>query len=241
MAQHTAAELLHEAGRTDEAVALLNTLYEKRHDPDSLIRIGDLYRNQQDFEDALAIYDRVGELLPKPTPKEYWYLLYARGMTNERLGHWEQAESDLKTALEYQPGHPYIMNYLGYAWADKGIHLDESLKMLEEASALQPHDGYITDSLGWVNYKIGHYDDAVPHLERAVELLPYDSEINNHLGDAYWKVGRKVEARFQWERARNYSKDQKLSDILTAKLKKGLEDSSGPQITGDINGLPKNN
>jgi predicted negative regulator of RcsB-dependent stress response len=72
-------------------------------------------------------------------------------------------------------------------------------------------------------------------------LLPYDSEINNHLGDAYWKVGRKVEARFQWERARNYSKDQTLSETLTAKLKKGLEEPQGPRMTGDINGISKNN
>ncbi|MGZ9097455.1 MAG: tetratricopeptide repeat protein [Micavibrio sp.] len=241
MSQHSAAELLHEAGRMGEAVAQLNALYEKHRNPDSLIRIGDLYRNQQDFKNALAVYDRVAAFLPNPIPEEYWYLLYARGMTHERLGHWPQAESDLKTALEYQPDHPYIMNYLGYAWADQGVHLDESLKMLQEASAMQPHDGYITDSLGWVHYKIGQYDDAVPHLERAVELLPYDSEINNHLGDAYWKVGRKVEARFQWERARNYSKDQKLSDTLTAKLKKGLEEPQGPQMTGDIKGMPKNN
>jgi tetratricopeptide (TPR) repeat protein len=241
MSQHTAAELLHESGRMGEAVEQLNALYEKHGNLDSLIRIGDLYRNQQDFKNALAIYDRVAALLPNPMPKEYWYLLYARGMTHERLGQWPQAESDLKTALEYQPNHPYIMNYLGYAWADQGVHLDQSLKMLQEASALQPHDGYITDSLGWVHYKIGQYDEAVPYLERAVELLPYDSEINNHLGDAYWKVGRKVEARFQWERARNYSKDQKLSDTLTAKLKKGLVESVGPQMTGDINGMPKNN
>lgn len=241
MSQHTAAELLHEAGRTEEAVAQLNALYEKHHNPDSLIRIGDLYRNQQDFKNALALYDRVAELLPKPMPKEYWYLLYARGMTHERLGHWPQAEADLKAALEYQPDHPYIMNYLAYAWADQGVNLEESLKMLQEASAMQPRDGYITDSLGWVYYKSGRYEEAVPHLERAVELLPYDSEINNHLGDAYWKVGRKVEARFQWERARNYSKDQTLSDTLTAKLKKGLEDPQGPRMTGDINGISKNN
>lgn len=240
-AQHEAAELLYEAGRVDDAVARLNTLYETHHDPDSLIRIGDLYRNQQDFQKALELYDHVAAILPDPMPGEYWYLLYARGMTQERLGNWDKAEADLKTALEYQPDHPYIMNYLAYAWADQGIHLDEALQMLKEAAAMRPNDGYITDSLGWVHYKAGKFDEAVPYLEQAVEMMPYDSEINDHLGDAYWQVGRKVEARFQWERAKNYSKDPALADTLLVKLKQGLTaEPDKHQVTGEMSAKPLN-
>ena len=240
-AQHEAAELLYEAGRIDDAVARLNTLYETHHDPDSLIRIGDLYRNQQDFEKALELYNHVVAILPDPLPKEYWYLLYARGMTQERIGNWDKAEADLKAALSYQPNHPYIMNYLAYAWADQGIHLDESLKMLTEAAAMRPNDGYITDSLGWAYYKAGRFEEAVPHLEQAVEMMPYDSEINNHLGDAYWQVGRKVEARFQWERAKNYSKDPALAETLLVKLKQGLTPKAEThQVTGDMSTPPLN-
>lgn len=224
--QHEAAALLAESGRMDDAVALLNKLYNTHHDPDSLIRIGDLYRSKEDFKKALEIYNSVSAKLATPMPKEYWYLLYARGMTEERLHDWPKAEADLKKALEYQPDHPYIMNYLGYAWVDQGVHMDEALKMLEQASALRPNDGYITDSLGWAHYKVHQFKEAVPYLEQAVGMLPYDSEINSHLGDAYWQVGRKVEAKFQWERARNYSKDAKLTGILNAKLAEGIADEA---------------
>jgi tetratricopeptide (TPR) repeat protein len=224
--RHEAAELLADNGKMDEAVALLNKLYATHHNPDSLIRIGDIYRGKEDFTRALAIYNDVAAKMPDPVPEEYWYLLYARGMTEERLHDWPKAEADLKKALEYQPEHPYIMNYLGYAWIDQGIHMDEAMKMLESASALRPSDGYITDSLGWAHYKMKQFSDAVPLLEQAVGMLPYDSEINSHLGDAYWQVGRKVEARFQWERARNYAKDTKLTDTLTAKMENGMTDET---------------
>lgn len=224
--RHEAAELLADNGKMDEAVALLNKLYATHHNPDSLIRIGDIYRGKEDFAKALAIYNDVAAKMPDPVPEEYWYLLYARGMTEERLHDWPKAEADLKKALEYQPEHPYIMNYLGYAWIDQGIHMDEAMKMLESASALRPNDGYITDSLGWAHYKMKQFSDAVPLLEQAVGMLPYDSEINSHLGDAYWQVGRKVEARFQWERARNYAKDTKLTDTLTAKMENGMTDET---------------
>lgn len=237
--QHEAAELLAESGRMEDAVKLLNRLYASRHDPESLIRIGDLYRSKQDFKKALEIYNSVSEKLPTPIPAEYWYMLYARGMTEERLGNWDRAEADLKQALEYQPDHPYIMNYLGYAWIDRGEHMDEALKMLEKASSLRPADGYITDSVGWAHYKMRRFSDAVPILEQAVSILPYDPEINSHLGDAYWQVGRKVEARFQWERARNHSKDAKLTETLEAKLVDGLPPTeTTKQATDNTNTTP---
>ena len=94
--------------------------------------------------------------------------------------------------------------------------------MIRKAVSLRPEDGYITDSLGWVLYRMGRYEQAIPHLERAVELLPYDPVINDHLGDAYWQVGRKLEARFQWTRAGNHSEDAQLLETIAVKMEDGL-------------------
>ena len=95
--------------------------------------------------------------------------------------------------------------------------------MIQRAVSGRPDDGYITDSLGWVYYKLGRYEESVSPLERAVELLPYDPIINDHLGDAYWKVGRRLEARFQWERAKNHSDDPELIKVIDHKLENGLD------------------
>ena len=62
----------------------------------------------------------------------------------------------------------------------------------------------IIDSLGWAYYRMGRYDEAVRELEKAVELKAGDPVINDHLGDAYWKVGRKLEAKFQWNHAKDF-------------------------------------
>ena len=95
--------------------------------------------------------------------------------------------------------------------------------MIQKAVDLRPSDGYITDSLGWVLYRTQDYSGAVRWLECAVELLPYDPTINDHLGDAYWQVGRVLEARFQWERAKNHSDDAEQIDAIKQKLKNGLK------------------
>ena len=221
-AMHKKADLLAAAERVDEAEHLLRTLFDRFADPETLIRLGDVFRVNGDFPAALRAYERVSGLLPEPLPQEHWYLAYARGMVRERLGDWAGAEADLKVALALQPGNPFIMNYLAYGWADQGIHLDEALSLLENAALLRPGDGHITDSLGWVHYRMGTYARAVPYLERAVEMLPYDPIVNDHLGDAYWRAGRKIEARFQWQRARNAAQDEKMISILSDKLANGL-------------------
>lgn len=221
-AMHKKADILAAAGRVDEAENLLRTLFETFADPETLIRLGDVYRVNGDFAAALRAYERVSGLLPDPLPPNHWYLAYARGMVRERLGDWTGAESDLKLALALRPDNPYIMNYLAYGWADQGINLGDALSLLENAALLRPGDGHITDSLGWVHYRMGNYNQAVPYLERAVEMLPYDPIVNDHLGDAYWRAGRKIEARFQWQRARNATQDDHMISVLSDKLANGL-------------------
>ena len=223
------ADLLEEGGRIEEALKELKDITRTHDDLEAMIQIGDIYRREKDFDQAITYYDRAEAKLSAEQRAEYWHLYYVRGMALEQADRWPEAEKDLKAALGFQPNHPFILNYLGYAWADQGVYLGEALAMIRKAVSLRPSDGYITDSLGWVMYRMGHYEESIPHLERAVELLPYDPVINDHLGDAYWKVGRKLEARFQWQRAQNHAEDEALETAIADKIASGLPDH-GPQI-----------
>lgn len=223
-ALRSAAELLEEQGKTDESIKFLEDLYAKNKDYNALIQIGDIYRRADRHEEAIKAYNRAIEALGGKITEDHWSVFYARGMSYERTGDMGRAEEDLQAALEFRPNHPYLLNYLGYSWADQGKKLDKALEMIQKAATLKPEDGYIVDSLGWVYYKMGQYDHAATQLEKAVELIPYDATINDHLGDAYWKVGRKSEARFQWQRALNHTEDEKQKAELGTKISDGLSD-----------------
>ena len=147
-----------------------------------------------------------------------WRLWYSRGIALERAKVWDRAEADFLKALELSPDQPLVLNYLGYSWVEMGRHLERALGMIELAVKQRPRDGYITDSMGWVLYRMGKYGDAVIHLERAVELVPDDPIINDHLGDAYWLAGRRHEARFQWRRALSQEPEPELEASIRAKL-----------------------
>ncbi|MFN3699891.1 MAG: tetratricopeptide repeat protein [Alphaproteobacteria bacterium] len=219
------AKILEDAERYDEAIALLEKQAREFDNKKALIQIGDLHRRQENFAEAIKAYNRAyNDIGAENIIPDFWHLYYVRGIAYERNGEWDKAEPDLKAALDHQPDHAYILNYLGYSWADQGKHLELAEEMIVRALELQPDDGHITDSLGWVLYRNGNFIDAVKYLERAVELLPYDAVINDHLGDAYWQVGRKREARFQWQRAKNHIKNEEelLAQILD-KLENGLE------------------
>ena len=222
-ARYKIADIYEDSGRINQALDILQDLAVHHNDIEARIRIGDIHRRQGEYGQALEAYNTADKTLGGKIPSDYWHLLYVRGMVYEQIGEWDKAEADLKEALNYRPDHPFILNYLGYAWADQGIHLKEALNMIQRAVDLRPTDGFIVDSLGWVKYRMGDYKGATPILEQAVALMPYDPTINDHLGDAYWQVGRKMEARFQWKRAKNHTDDPKIIEELQQKLVSGLK------------------
>ncbi len=213
---------LDDMDETDKAVDRLKAMAAEQPDRvDALINLGDMLRGHKRFAEAVDAYDRAVKRIGTLTPR-YWSLLYSRGISLERAGQWDRAEKDLEEALKLSPDQPYVLNYLGYSWVDKGEHMSRARRMIEKAVELRPTDGYIVNSLGWLYYRTGRYADAVDQLERAVELKPEDPVINDHLGDAYWRVGRTVEARYQWQRALGLEPDTDLASELRAKLVKGL-------------------
>jgi len=216
------ARNLDRIGNFDDAVALLKkTAKQYPDDPRPMITLGDTYRRHEDWPESVSAYDEAVERIG-PLESRHWQLLYSRGIVLERAKMWDRAEADFLKALEFEPDQPLVLNYLGYSWVEQRKNLDRALEMIKTAVAKRPHDGYITDSLGWVYYQFGRYEEAVPELERAVELRPEDPVINDHLGDAYWRVGRRLEATFQWNHSLVLGADDTLRKKIEEKLKNGL-------------------
>ena len=216
------ASILGRVKRIEEAIRHLTAMAaDQPGDPGPLISMGDILRGQERFAEAVDAYDKAFGRI-QAIESRHWTLLYARGIALERSKQWPRAEADFLSALEFKPDQPYVLNYLGYSWIDKGLYLDRAQAMIGKAANLRPNDGYVIDSLGWGHYKLGKYKKAVLELERAVELRPQDPVINNHLGDAYWRVGRRREATFQWNRSLSLDPNKDLITEINRKLKIGL-------------------
>lgn len=215
------AELLQSEKKNDDAIALLTEIQPEKQNADILMTIGEMYRSSKNYEQAIVYYNKAAEAAGPKLPSNLWPLLFYRAMAYDAQDNWTKAEIDLKAALALRPNNPHVLNYLAYSWADKGINLPEAEKMIRVALLSSPNDAYVTDSMGWVYYRMGQFDKALTYLERAIALKPYDPVINDHLGDAYLKVGRTLEAQYQWLRALDFADkvdDQKLIDEIRAKM-----------------------
>ncbi len=213
------ANLYARQDRLDDSVSLLRSLaaaYPKR--PEPLAQLGDMLADQKKLPEAIDAYDRSIALLHHPQAAD-WVVFYARGTALERAHAWPRAQADMNRALELSPDQPFVLNFLGYAMAERNEDLPAAREMIEKALRARPNDGAIVDSLGWVALRQGDTKEALRLLEKAAELEPEDPSITGHLGDAYWDVGRHLEAEDQWRRALVLKPDADEQVRIEARLK----------------------
>lgn len=212
------ARNLYALGKKNQAETILLNFH-KDHPTQYLagMALGDLYRMDKRFDDAARMYQEVTKRITNPQTEQA-IIYFLKGIAFERAGKWPQAEAALQQALKLDPKQPEVLNYLGYSWVDRNVHVKEAQAMIDQADYLQPDDPHIMDSVGWALYKRGEYHEAVDYLERAIAELPYDPIVNEHLGDAYAKTGRKLEASYQYQRALENDPDPKRIEDLKQKL-----------------------
>ncbi|MGH1369685.1 MAG: tetratricopeptide repeat protein [Maritimibacter sp.] len=218
------AEALRRDDLNEEAAEVLRALAQDFPDLAPVhVALGDAMRFDEKYEEAVAAYDAALALFEEPSAPQ-WVIYFARAISLERLGQWPKAEADFRMALELEPDQPAVLNYLGYSYVEKRENLDEALEMIEKAVVARPGDAYITDSLGWVLYRLGRYEEAVVHMERAASLMPVDPVVNDHLGDVYYAVGRTLEAQFQWRRALSFiTEDTDVEEVKPDRIRRKLE------------------
>lgn len=221
---------------TDQAAAVTIARDTLKARPQSVAAqrlLADILAANRDDGEAEALYTvlidaghRAGQ-----SNEEIWPLYFGRGGARERQNKWTGALSDLRFAKNAAPNVPNVLNYLGYAMADRGESLEEALVMLRSAARLRPRSGAIQDSLGWALFRAGRYEEAVSTLEIAANMAPALAEISDHLGDAYWRSGREDEARMEWARTLRLIVTPRQRDQVTLKIRDGLPALNAPTPT----------
>lgn len=210
-AHSTRIDLLEQLGRSDEAYAA--ALIRAPRSINDLTRLGDIEARRGNYKAAVGHYrtavERIGD---KDASAQLWLAL---GNALDQGGDWKAARPALERALALSPDDPRLLNQLGFGMADRGEDLDRALVLLKKASAAQPENAAITDSIGWAHFRAGNLASAIEILERARGLDPAEPEITEHLGDAYWAAGRRIEARYAWLAAREAAGDQGVARLNT--------------------------
>ena len=146
-------------------------------------------------------------------------LVYEQAMVAEKLERPDEMERLLRRVIELKPNNAHAHNALGYSLADRRQRLPEARELIRRALELAPGDPFITDSLGWVEFRIGNREEALRHLEAAWRARP-DTEIGAHLGEVLWVMGERAEADRVWKEALETSPENETLIKTIKRLKR---------------------
>ncbi len=106
----------------------------------------------------------------------------------------------MRRILAIDPEQVDALNGLGYVLADRTTRYQEALQYISQALKLDPHNPAILDSMGWVQYRLGHHPQALEYLKQATQLSD-DVEIAAHYGEVLWANGQLQAAQQVWAKA----------------------------------------
>ncbi len=129
-----------------------------------------------------------------------------------------------RLAIKYNPKNSMAHNNLGYRLLERGGDIREAESHIAAAYQESSSEASITDSLGWVRYKLGQFTDtrnpetgdviegAVTLLARSLELTKRNERdhataaiVSSHLGDARSAAGDREGAVTAWRDCVRYS------------------------------------
>lgn len=193
--------------KTDEALQEMRKAVEANpNNPRYESRIAWILYQAKRMPEAAEEYEKLIEKHSAKQQPEFREILRSARLALSNIaleqGNFPQAVEWLEQVLDEYPEDPGALNDLGYLWAERGLHLQRSLRMTQKAVELEPKNHSYRDSLGWAYFQLGRFDDAARELIAATADNPEaDGVLLDHLGDALHKQGKAAEAKQAWQRA----------------------------------------
>lgn len=208
------AYMMKSKGRLNEAIEMIETALKERKDQAQLYAMyASLMDERGEYKKAHLMLTDAIEKFPENTQLRFYY-----GTLSDRLGNKGNVISEMKKVLELDPKHVQAMNYLAFTWAESNSNLKEAEMMARKALELDPKDGYILDTLGWILYKQGRFNESVQVLEAAFKQQSTVSVIAEHLGDAYYKHQMVEKAKKMYQKAATLETDAKKAETIKEKI-----------------------
>ena len=221
------SQIIYNEKNLNESLSYIESKFEEYSNPSLKIiyDMANIYKSNEEFEKSIKYYSFLLEKL-NDNSEAFADVLYKRGSSYERLKDYESSDKDLLKSLSIKSDEPYVLNYLGYSWLERGYKIEDAINMLDKAYNQKKNDPFIIDSVGWGYYLISDFVNAEKFLRKAIQLMPKDPIVNDHYGDILWKLNRKIQAKYFWQNALNSEESEnEMKKNISKKLLKGLHES----------------
>ncbi|MHB8581489.1 MAG: tetratricopeptide repeat protein [Ignavibacteriaceae bacterium] len=145
-------------------------------------------------------------------------LLGTLGLIYDTQKKWNECDSVYLKALSMDSTNALINNNYAYSLSERGIKLEEALRMSKLAIKAEPKNSAYLDTMAWIYFKMGKYTEAEKYEQESLTIGGDKSDELDHLGDIEFKLGNKDKAIQIWQKA--YDMD-KTNIELKNKIEKG--------------------
>lgn len=208
------AHMLKTSGSMDKAIELVASAIKAQDElPQLYAYYATLLDETKAFKKAVAMLS--GAVLKLPANTQLRFFL---GTMQDRVGNSNETILQMNKVLEQDKDHVQALNYLAYTYAELGRNLEDATRLAGHALELQPNDGYILDTIGWIHFKKGETEEAIRFLEAAHKAKSDESIIAEHLGDAYLRHQLWQKAKMMYQRAAELDQDKDHTRKIQAKI-----------------------
>jgi tetratricopeptide (TPR) repeat protein len=194
VAQQRRASILARQGKMDEARKLIRALPERDAD-DKRTKVLAEVQLLRDNKQYKAAFETMSQLTSQPQADPD--LLYDQAMIAEKMDDFAGMERLLRQVIATKPDYHHAYNALGYSLAERNLRLPEAKELIQKALSFAPGDPFISDSLAWVEFRMGNKAEALRILDEAYKKRP-DADIAAHLGEVLWSLGQRDRALAVW-------------------------------------------
>ena len=184
------AELLEKAGRSADAVMLLEKAVAARPSEDNLVAaLSRLYARTGELGKAEAVLNSRLKMEPKD-------LAIRSTLASMYLDQkkYDNAIDEYTRITTDRPADSAALNNLAWLYQQKG-DLVKARGLAERATAASPRVPQIDDTLGWILLAQGDAQKALTYLSAANLSAPGNPDIQYHLAVALHRVGRQADAQ----------------------------------------------
>ena len=202
-AQFRRAAMLARQGKLNEARQLIRSQPEKAP-TDARLKVSAEVQLLRDSKQYKQAYDLLAQAV-SDNPEDF-DLMYDMAMVAEKLDRVDEMERLLRSVIASKPDYHHAYNALGFSLAERNTRLPEARQLILKSLEYAPGDPFITDSLGWVEFRSGNLEEARRILQGAFEGKP-DAEIAAHLGEVLWVMGQREQAMTVWKEGAKINAD----------------------------------
>ncbi|MFC2149641.1 tetratricopeptide repeat protein [Candidatus Auribacterota bacterium] len=156
-------------------------------------------------------------------------IYHSKGDTDKALEYYERA---IGIKFNY-----VLANNLAWLYADLGIKMERALELAEQAEKASHYSPKVSDTVGWIKYKMGHIDGALEQFKKAATREPRNPSFRYHLALALTKKGdnknaiRMLEKAFEF--STNFPEADKARKLLREIKPLDIPEDSGPRKKPD--------